>query len=64
MYYIYILQSSKDGSYYTGLTCDLRKQLKKHNEGGQKYTSQKLPYLLRWYGAFSENQLQLHLKNI
>ena len=54
MFYVYILQSSKDQSHYTGYTTDLRKQLKRHNEGGQKYSSQKRPYVLRWYCAFSD----------
>ena len=52
MYYVYILQSLKDKSYYTGYTADLKKQFRKHNEGGQKYSSQKRPYILIWYCAF------------
>lgn len=52
MYYVYILQSLKDKSYYTGFTRDLNAQLKKHNEGGQKYSSQKKPYKVLWYCAF------------
>jgi len=52
MYYVYILQSLKDQSYYTGYTTDLKKQFKKHNEGGQKYSSQKRPFILVWYCAF------------
>ena len=54
MFYVYVLQSQKDGSYYTGYTTDLKKQFKKHNEGGQKYSSQKIPYTLVWYCAFVE----------
>ena len=52
MYYVYILQSLKDKSYYTGYTTDLRKQFIKHNSGGQKYSSQKRPFVLVWYSAF------------
>ena len=52
MYYVYILQSQKDQSYYTGYTADVEKQLKKHNEGGQEFTSKKRPYELVWYCAF------------
>ena len=54
MYYVYILQSQKDKSYYTGYTTDLRNQFKKHNTKGQKYTSEKVPYKLIWYCAFVE----------
>ena len=54
MYYVYILQSQKDKSYYTGYTTDLKNQFKKHNAKGQKYTSQKVPYKIIWYCAFVE----------
>lgn len=33
MYYTYILQSKKDGKWYTGATQDLRKRLMAHNNG-------------------------------
>ncbi|MBU4376917.1 MAG: GIY-YIG nuclease family protein [Candidatus Omnitrophica bacterium] len=33
MYYVYILQSLKDQSYYTGLTTDVEARLKKNNNG-------------------------------
>ena len=54
MFYVYILQSLTDKSYYTGYTTDLKKQFQKHNEGGQKYSSQKRPLKLKWYCAFKE----------
>ncbi len=54
MLYAYILQSLKDKSYYTGYTSDLKRQLNKHNTKGQKYTSQKVPYVLKWYCAFEK----------
>ena len=52
MFYVYIIQSQKDQSYYTGYTTNLVNQFKKHNEGGQKYSSQKRPFVLVWYCAF------------
>ncbi len=52
MYYVYILQSQKDGSFYKGFTTDLRNQLAKHNRKGQKFTSAKVPYVVVWYCAF------------
>ena len=52
MYYVYILKSEKDGSYYTGMTRNLRKRLKEHNEGKVRFTSFKNPYILVWYCAF------------
>ncbi|MBI2062324.1 MAG: GIY-YIG nuclease family protein [Candidatus Yanofskybacteria bacterium] len=36
-HYVYILQSKKDKRWYTGLTVDIRKRLKEHDEG--KYLS-------------------------
>ena len=54
MYYTYIIQSQQDKSYYTGYTSNLKKQFQKHNEGGQKYSSQKRPFILVWYCGFTE----------
>ena len=59
MYYVYILQSEKDHSYYKGYTADLKKQFQKHNSRGQKYTSQKVPYKLIWFCAFSNKEKAL-----
>ena len=52
MYYVYILQSVKDKSYYTGVTTDLKKRFQDHNWHQAKYTSTKAPYKLVWYCAF------------
>ncbi|MEK7538185.1 MAG: GIY-YIG nuclease family protein, partial [Patescibacteria group bacterium] len=48
MHYVYIIQSQKDQSFYKGFTSDLKKQLAKHNQRGQKYTSSKAPFSLVW----------------
>lgn len=52
MYYVYILQSTKDGSFYTGSTNDLKTRVIRHNKGEVKYSSGHLPYKLVWYCAF------------
>lgn len=52
MYYVYIIQSEKDQSYYTGFTEDLKSRLKDHNSKGNKYSSTKAPYHIVWYCAF------------
>ena len=54
MYYVYILQSLKDRSYYTGLTTDVEARLKKHNSGQVVYTSTKYPFKLVWYCCFKD----------
>lgn len=48
IYYLYILECS-NGSYYTGITNDLKKRLRQHNgeiAGGAIYTSNKRPVKL------------------
>jgi len=54
MFYVYILQSKKDNSFYTGFTEDLKERLEKHNTGTVKYSSTKAPFNLIWYCAFKD----------
>lgn len=57
MYYVYILQSQKDKSFYTGFTADDPNiRLKKHNNGEVTYTAKKKPWKLVWYCAFLEKE--------
>ena len=43
MWHVYILKCS-DGSLYTGITTDLQKRMRKHNEGSaSKYTRTRRP---------------------
>lgn len=53
MYYVYILQSQKDKSYYTGSTTDLKARLKAHNDKKVTYSSTKAPFEIAWYCAFT-----------
>ena len=47
MWYVYILECS-DGTLYTGITTNLDKRLKTHNNGkGAKYTKARLPVVLK-----------------
>ena len=62
MYYVYILQSVKDQSYYTGLTTDVEARLKKHNSGVVAYTSTKRPFKLVWYCCFENKEKALHFE--
>jgi len=59
MYYVYILQSQKNKSYYTGFSENLKNQLENHSHGKQKYTSQNIPYTLSWYCAFKNKKQAL-----
>jgi predicted GIY-YIG superfamily endonuclease len=56
MYYVYILQSQKDKSYYTGSTQNLENRIAKHNRREVLYTSTKAPYDLIWYCGFQNKE--------
>ena len=52
MYYVYLLQSDKDGTTYIGYTEDLRKRFKEHNQGKTRSLKNKLPMKLIYYEAY------------
>ena len=45
-YFVYIIHSQKDGSYYVGSTQDVSQRLERHNQGRSKYTKSKRPWRL------------------
>ena len=45
-FYVYILQSLKDKSYYKGFTENPTLRLQQHNAGESKYTATKIPWKL------------------
>ncbi len=51
-YYVYIIQSSVDGSFYKGFTTDYLKRLQAHNEGKSTYTAHKIPWKLVYLEKF------------
>ncbi len=52
MYYVYILQSIKNKSLYTGFTRSVKKRLLAHNNGLSSYTSELRPWKLIYYEAY------------
>ncbi|HEY3250291.1 MAG TPA: GIY-YIG nuclease family protein [Ignavibacteria bacterium] len=48
-WYVYILQSKKDKSFYIGCTENLELRIKEHNSGLSKYTSKKIPWALKYF---------------
>lgn len=46
MYYVYILQSKTDRTFYIGHTNNLENRLKRHNSGRAKYSKRHRPWLL------------------
>jgi putative endonuclease len=47
-YYVYILESQKNGKYYVGSTNNIGERLKRHNEGRSKYTKVGIPWKLMY----------------
>jgi putative endonuclease len=45
-YYVYIIESISDGTFYKGYTTDYLKRLAEHNAGESQYTSRKTPWRL------------------
>ena len=45
-FYVYILQSMKDGSYYIGSTNNLEDRIERHNQGRSQYTKLRRPWKL------------------
>lgn len=56
MYFVYIIRSQKDFSYYTGITTNLKKRLLEHNNGKSIYSSSKRPFKLNWYCVFNNKE--------
>lgn len=56
MFYVYILQSQKDKSYYYGVTNNLKKRFEEHNQGDSRYTSNKTPFKIVWYCVFNDRE--------
>ena len=59
MFYIYILKSLKDGSYYTGFSEDLEERIKDHNWLGSTYSKGKAPFELVWFCSFKDKKRAL-----
>ena len=51
-YYVYVLQSLKNKSFYIGYTSDLKQRFKEHNLGKSLATKPFIPYKLIYYEAF------------
>jgi putative endonuclease len=50
-YYTYVLQSKKNGQFYTGVTDNLKKRIKEHNNGSVTSTKYKRPLQLIYFEA-------------
>ncbi len=52
MFFVYILQSLKDHSFYIGQCDDLDRRMSKHSEGMSKYTASKKPLRLIYFEVY------------
>jgi putative endonuclease len=63
-YYVYILESIPfPNQSYIGFTTDLKKRIKKHNEGGSPYTSKYKPWKIKTGIAFTNKDRALSFEN-
>ncbi len=53
VYFVYILQSESDHSFYIGYTSDLNRRLEEHNSGHTRYTSHKRPWAVAYDEEFN-----------
>jgi putative endonuclease len=63
VYFVYILQSLKDGSYYVGSTQDLDERINRHNGGRSKYTKAKRPWKMVYHEEFPDRSSALKREN-
>jgi putative endonuclease len=66
-YFVYILRSQKDESYYVGSTQDINERLLRHNQGRSKYTKAKRPWELVYSEELQDRssaiQREIEIKN-
>ncbi|HTO38600.1 MAG TPA: GIY-YIG nuclease family protein [Brumimicrobium sp.] len=56
MYWVYILQSEKDNSFYIGQTSSIEGRLLEHNQGISRYTSRKIPWKIVYTEEYSSRK--------
>ena len=59
VYFVYILQSLKDHSYYVGSTQNLDERINRHNGGRSKYTKAKRPWKVVYHEEFPDRSSAL-----
>ncbi|MBW1782706.1 MAG: GIY-YIG nuclease family protein [Deltaproteobacteria bacterium] len=62
-FYVYILQSEQDGSYYMGSTQDLNARIQRHNQGRSKYTKAKRPWRLVYFEEHPDRSSAVRREN-
>lgn len=49
MNWVYIIESERDGRYYTGQTDNLKDRIERHNKGRNLSTKAYIPWKLKWW---------------
>ena len=63
MYFVYVLQSVKDGNFYIGFTKDVKKRFNDHVGGKNTSTECRLPLKLIYYEAHCSKEDALRREN-
>ena len=64
-YYVYIIESLEDGTFYKGYSEDPLKRLQQHNQGESKYTAGKMPWMLVYVEEYaSRTEALLRERNL
>jgi putative endonuclease len=56
LFYLYILKSQKDGTFYIGQTNNIVDRLKRHNSGSLKSTKNRIPFKLVYYEIYEQRK--------
>ncbi len=60
MYYVYVIRSLKDKTFYIGYSNSIERRLKEHNRGKGRFTGKHTPWELIYYEAFQNELLAKH----
>ena len=56
MYFVYIIESIRDGDFYKGSTKDYIRRLEQHNSGESQFTRSKMPWKLIFVSSFESKK--------
>ena len=59
MYYVYVLKSKFNDSFYVGSTKDLKRRFQEHNNAESDYTKKFLPWELVYYESYKTNKFAI-----
>lgn len=62
VFYVYILQSKRNLSFYKGSTEDLGRRLAEHNDGKTASTRRYMPWVLVWFAQKDSRKLAVTLE--